>query len=105
MNFNLSGLLKAINSKISSPTVEAVKFYLTEDNMILAKMGEVSYYFDYKKLQMVLDGNEFNHYYKDDTQEKINELLSKHVINQLTAANGEKWYPEIKTVFSDINTH
>jgi hypothetical protein len=54
-------------------------------------------------LQEVLDENGFDHYYKDDTIEKINDLLSKHIINQLTAATGKKAYQEIKTVLSDLN--
>lgn len=100
MDFNLSKLLNAVNMKLigNSP----IEFKLTEDGTILSKMGEVSYYFDYKKLQAVLDENEFNHYYKDDTQDKACDLLSKHILNQLFAANGKKQFPEIKTLSSDL---
>ena len=55
MDFNLSKLLKAINGKFSYPKDGAVEFLLAEE-CIIAKMGEVGYYFDHKKLQAVLDG-------------------------------------------------
>lgn len=103
MDFNLSALLDATNSKFEQPLHAPVKFHLTEDGWILAKMGEVAYFFNYKKLRAVLDGNNFDHYHKEDTQEKINELLSRHIINQVTAGRGKKIYPEIKTVKGDPN--
>jgi len=105
MDFNLTKLLAAVNSKFSHPKSGAVEFNLTEDNMILAYMGNVAYFFDYKKLQEVLDINVFDEYRKEETQSLINELLSKHIINQLRAASGRKIYPEIKTHPSDLNTH
>ena len=104
MDFNLSKLLKAINGKFSYPKDGAVEFLLAEEG-IIAKMGEVAYYFDHKKLQAVLDGNEFNGYYRDETQDLANELLSKHIINQLQASLGRKVFPEIKTISSDLNQH
>ena len=103
MNFNLSDLQNAVNDKFEQPLNTPVKFYLTDDCYILSKFGEVAYFFNYEKLQEVLDVNGFTHYYQEKTAELINELLSKHIINQITAARGYKLYPEIKTVMSDLN--
>jgi len=105
MDFNLTKLLQAVNRKFSHPKSGAVEFNLIENNMILAYMGNVAYFFDYKKLQEVLDINGFDQYRKEETQDLINELLSKHIINQFGAARGSKDYPEIKTHPSDLNTH
>lgn len=104
MDFNLTKLLKAVNTKFSYPKDGAVEFLLAKEG-IIAKMGEVTYYFDHEKLQAVLDGNGFNGYYKDETQDLANEILSKHIINQLQASLGKKVYPEIKTISSDLNQH
>lgn len=64
MDFNLSALLEATNEKFVKPLNAPVKFHLTPDGWILAKMGEVAYFFNYEKLKAVLDGNNFVNYYK-----------------------------------------
>lgn len=102
MNFNLSALNKSVNNKFVEPENEPVEFHLIPEGDILAKFGNVVYFFTYKKLQEVLDVNEFDHYYKEDTQEQINDLLSKHIMNQINAARGKKLYPEIKTASGDL---
>lgn len=105
MNFNLTKLLEVINTKFSHPKEGAVEFLLTEHQDIVAKLDNVTYYFTYQKLQEVLYGNDFDQFFKEDTQQLINDLLSKHIINQLRASLGRKTYPEVKTLPSDLNQH
>lgn len=83
MNFNLSTLLEVINRN----TDTAVDFLLTKDSKVLVKAGENGFSFDNEKLEDVLKENNFQYYHKPDTIEKINEILSKHIINQLTPKN------------------
>lgn len=90
MDFNLNTLQKAVNEKFVKPLHTPVQFHLTDSGYILAKFGEVAYFFNYEKLKDVLAVNNFDHYYKEDTQYQVNELLSKHIINQLRASLGLK---------------
>lgn len=105
MDFNLTEILTAMNKKFSKDSPVLAEFSLTKDNWILANLGNVAYFFNYEKLQLVLDDNNYTNYYKEETRSEINELLSKHILNQLTASHGEKWFPEIKTSLGDNNKH
>jgi hypothetical protein len=102
MDFNLSALQKAVNQKFVEPENEPVEFHLTDDSTIKAKFGNVVYFFTYQKLEVVLYFNGFTHYYKEDTQEQLTELLSRHIMNQINAGRGKKLYPEIKSAPGDL---
>ena len=102
MDFNLNALQKAVNQKFVEPKSEPVEFHLTDDCTIKAKFGNVVYFFTYQKLEEVLYFNGFDYYYKEDTQEQLTELLSKHIMNQLNAARGKKLYREIKSAPGDL---
>ncbi len=108
MDFNLTEILTVMNKKFSKDSPVFAEFSLTKDEMnkdwILANLGNVAYFFDYEKLQLVLDDNKFDNYYKEETRGQINELLAKHILNQLTAAHDKKWFPEIKVSLGDPNT-
>lgn len=99
VKFNLTKILNNVNSKIQS--YEGVELLL-DDISISFKTGEVSYYCDYNKLQEVLEVNGFD-YDNSDIVDLDIELISKHIVNQLTASLGKKIYPEVKTLPSDLN--
>ncbi|AZB01909.1 hypothetical protein EG359_20965 [Chryseobacterium joostei] len=96
MRFNLTKLLFAVNNKLSIPSGDEVELSIDSDSLLVVKMGEVTYFFDYKILQSILDKNGFNHYYRDETEELVIDILGKHIINELFASLGRKIYPEIK---------
>ncbi|OCK51222.1 hypothetical protein BA768_17410 [Chryseobacterium sp. CBo1] len=96
MRFNLTKLLFAVNNKLSIPSGDYVELSLDSDCLLLVKMSEVTYFFDYKILQSVLDNNGFNSYYQDETEELVIDILGKNIINELFASLGRKIYPEIK---------
>ena len=80
MNFNLSTLLEVVNRN-SGTTVDLL---LSKESKVILKAGETVYTFDNEKLEDVLKDHSFNYFHRPDTAEKINEVLSKHIINQLT---------------------
>lgn len=82
MNFYLLALLEVVNrnSGISADLL------LSKDSKVILKSGETIYAFDNEKLEDVLKDNSFNYFHQPDTTEKINEVLSKHIINKLTVA-------------------
>jgi hypothetical protein len=80
MNFNLLALLEVINRNSGT----SVDLLLSKDSKVILKAGETAYTFDNEKLEDVLKDNSFNYFHQSDTIEKINEVLSKHIINQLT---------------------
>lgn len=98
MYFNLNSLIFETNKKIVGSDPNAIVFKYGEDNEIRVSMGEVVYFFDHKKLHDVLVSNNINL-----QEEKIvYDTLSKHIINQLMASKGQKIYPEIATLSSDL---
>lgn len=99
IKFNLTKILTNLNSKIES--FEGIELLL-DDSSISFRNGGVSYYCDHKKFQDVLEINEFD-YNSSDIEDLDIELLSKHIVNQLTASLGKKIYPEVKTLPSDLN--
>lgn len=99
IKFNLTKILNNLNTKIKS--IDGIEL-LIDDKDISFRTGEVSYYCDFKKLQEVLEINEFD-YNNSDKEDLDVELLSKHIVNQLTASLGKKRYPEVKTLPSDLN--
>jgi len=99
IRFNLTKILNNVNKKIKS--YEGIELLLTDDN-ICFRTGGVVYFCDHRKFQDVLKVNEFN-YSDSDIEDLDIELLSKHIVNQLTASIGKKVYPEVKTLPSDLN--
>lgn len=102
MTFNLSTIFDKVNKRVGYQDIK-VEFSIDKKGWIGASMGSVTYFFDHSKLQMVLDKNDFNTYFEDESAELINELLSKHIVNQLFASSGKKPFSEIKVVESDLN--
>ncbi|WP_295201962.1 hypothetical protein [uncultured Chryseobacterium sp.] len=99
VKFNLSKILTYINDEIE----EQVRVeLLIDDSSIAFRMGGVIYFCDHKKFLEVLEVNEFQ-YDNSDVEDSDVELLSKHIINQLSASSGIKCYPEVKTLLSDLN--
>lgn len=98
MYFSLNTLIFETNKKIVGSDPSAIVFKYGEDNIIRVSMGEVAYFFDYKKLYDVLQLNKINL----REEKNVYETLSKHIINQLMAARGHKVYPEIATLPSDL---
>lgn len=99
LKFNLTKILNNINSKIQNS--EEIEILL-DNNHISFRNGGVSYYCDYKKFQEVLEIHDFN-YHNSEKEGLDTELLSRHIINQLTASLGKKIYPDVKTLPSDLN--
>lgn len=97
MTFNLSTIFDKVNEKVGTQDIK-VEFSIDKNGYIGASMGSITYFFDHSKLQMVLDKNDFNTYFEDESAQLINELLSKHIANQFYASAGVKPFPEIKTV-------
>lgn len=82
MNFNLSTLLEVVNRNSGT----TVSLLLSKESKVMLKAGETVYTFDNEILEDVLKDYSFNYFYQPDTAEKINEVLSRHIINQLTIA-------------------
>ncbi|WP_330745335.1 hypothetical protein [Chryseobacterium sp. CP-77] len=99
IRFNLTKILNNVNSKINS--YEKVELLLDHDS-ICFRTGGIVYFCDHKKFLDVLEVNEFS-YDNSDAEDLDIDLLGKHIVNQLTAAIGRKFYPEIKTLSSDLN--
>jgi hypothetical protein len=99
IKFNLTKILNNLNTKIDSH--ERIELLLDEDS-ISFRNGGVVYFCDHKKFIEVLEINDFD-YNKSDMEDLDIELLSKHIVNQLTASMGVKYYPEVKTLPSDLN--
>lgn len=80
MNFNLLALLEVINRHSGTPA----DLLLSKDSKVILKAGETVYTFDNEKLEDVLKDNSFTYFHQSDTVDKINEVLSRHIIGQLT---------------------
>lgn len=93
VRFNLTKIMSLIRSKIKGST--EIELLLDSDSMLLIRNGSVSYYFTQESLQKVLDENSFDSYFKDETEELISDLTSKHIINELFKAMGTKVFPEV----------
>ena len=98
MDFNLNTLIFETNKRIVGDDPNTIVFKYLEGKEMRVSMGEVAYFFDYKKLIEVLEINNVD--LRDG--KNIYEILSKHVINQLMASRGQKVYPEINTLSSDL---
>ena len=96
MNINLNQLASTIN-KLYIGNADLTVFEYTEDNIIRASHGDVSYFFNYEKLQTIAIIN--NATYKENSN--FYEILAKHISNQLSASRGEKVYPEILSTNTD----
>lgn len=99
IKFNLTKILNNLNTKIHSH--EGIELLLDDDS-ISFRNGGVVYFCDHKKFMEVLEINNFD-YNKSDIEDLDIELLSMHIVNQLTASMGVKIYPEVKTLPSDLN--
>ena len=99
IKFNLTKILNNLNTKIDSH--DGIELLLDNDS-ISFRNGGVAYFCDHKKLIEVLEVNDFD-YNKSDVEDLDIDLLSKHIVNQLTASKGLKIYPEVKTLPSDLN--
>lgn len=99
IKFNLTKILNNLNTKIKNP--EGIELLLGDDS-ITFRNGGVVYFCDHEKFIEVLEINNFD-YNKSDIEDLDVELLSKHIVNQLTASMGVKIYPEVKTLPSDLN--
>ncbi len=93
MRFNLTKILSFINKNISSGNVE---LFLNDDSSLVAKMGEVAFYFEQARLQLILDLNGFDRYYQDETENLVSELIGKHIIIELMPSIGNIAFPEVK---------
>ena len=98
MRFNLTKILNNLNTKIDSH--EGIQLLL-DDDLISFRNSGVVYFCDHKKFTEVLEINDFD-YNKSNIEDLDIELLSKHIVNQLTASMGLKIYPEVKTHPSDL---
>jgi hypothetical protein len=97
MNINFNKLIVETNKRFTGNDPNLIVFAYTDDNSIRVSKGETSYFFDFKKLDKILVLNNVD--YKDSN--KVYEVLSKHISNQLGASLGCKSYPEIKSDASD----
>lgn len=99
IKFNLTKIINNLNTKIDSH--EGIELILDNDSISFIN-GGVSYFCNHKKFIEVLEINDFD-YNRSDIEDLDIELLSKHIVNQLTASMGVKIYPEVKTLPSDLN--
>ncbi len=97
MNYNLNLLIAAANKQWSGSNPNLIQLEYAQDNLIRASKGDVSYYFDYEKVKLILKLNEVDLHDEKATY----DVLGKHLANQLSASMGRKIFPEIKSHTSD----
>jgi len=87
--FNLLKILNLVNKKVNG-NVE-FGLHLDGDSFLRITHGGLAYIFKQQTLQKVLDDNNFNNYYQDETEDEISELISKHIINELYMSRGKNF--------------
>jgi len=97
INFSFNRLIVEANKRFTGNDPNLIVFAYTNDNSIRVSKGEITYPFDYEKLDKILVINNVD--YKD--LNKVYEVLSKHISNQLGASLGQKIHPEIISDASD----
>ena len=97
MTIDIQRLLGLLNKNTAGGGGDLAINYCSNNDLEFAN-GNVKYFADHKKLMSVLDGNGVDLY----DQDKVYETLFKHVLNQLFASHGQKAYPEIVSVESDL---
>lgn len=92
VGFNLIKILSLVKSNIKGST--EIELHLNNDNTLLIRNGGLAYYFNQEILQKVLNDNDFQTYFEDESQDLVSELISKHIINELYESMG-KAFPKI----------
>ena len=98
MNYNFNLLIAAANKQWSGSNPNLIQLEYAPDNVIRASKGDVSYYFDYEKVKLILQLNEVDLH----NEKTVYDVLGKHLANQLSASMGSKIFPEIKSHSSDF---
>jgi flagellar basal body-associated protein FliL len=103
MKFNLTKILSSVNNKLAILTEDEVQLFLNEDNSIIVLMGKVTYLLNIKKLKTALKVINFEKYHKNETEDLVTELLSKHIVNQLMTSSGKMMFSQIKLTDLGLN--